>query len=72
MPMNYYASKMEQYYLEKNIPFKILLILIMLLDILLYSVFFFKKDFIYFEGREVGSAGVRWRNGEKRHTTVIE
>ena len=24
-------------------------------------------------GREVGSAGVRWRkDGEKRHTTVIE
>ena len=23
-------------------------------------------------GREVGSAGVGWRNGEKRHTTVIE
>ena len=21
---------------------------------------------------EVGSAGVRWRDGEKRHTTVIE
>ena len=23
-------------------------------------------------GREVGSAGVGWRDGEKRHTTVIE
>ena len=23
-------------------------------------------------GREVGSAGVGWRVGEKRHTTVIE
>ena len=23
-------------------------------------------------GREVGSAGVRWMDGEKRHTTVIE
>ena len=23
-------------------------------------------------GREVGSAGVGWRAGEKRHTTVIE
>ena len=23
-------------------------------------------------GREVGSAGVRWRDGEKRQTTVIE
>ena len=23
-------------------------------------------------GREVGSAGVGWREGEKRHTTVIE
>ena len=22
--------------------------------------------------REVGSAGVGWRDGEKRHTTVIE
>ena len=24
------------------------------------------------EGGEVGSAGVGWRDGEKRHTTVIE
>ena len=24
------------------------------------------------EGREGGSAGVGWRDGEKRHTTVIE
>ena len=23
-------------------------------------------------GREVGSAGVGWRDGEKRHTTVFE
>ena len=23
-------------------------------------------------GREVGSAGVGWRDGEKRHTTLIE
>ena len=23
-------------------------------------------------GEEVGSAGVGWRDGEKRHTTVIE
>ena len=23
-------------------------------------------------GREVGSPGVGWRDGEKRHTTVIE
>ena len=23
-------------------------------------------------GREVGSAGVGWRDGEKRHTTIIE
>ena len=23
-------------------------------------------------GREVGSAGVGWKDGEKRHTTVIE
>ena len=23
-------------------------------------------------GREVGSAGVGWRDGEERHTTVIE
>ena len=23
-------------------------------------------------GKEVGSAGVGWRDGEKRHTTVIE
>ena len=23
-------------------------------------------------GREVGSAGVGWRDGEKRHTTVIQ
>ena len=23
-------------------------------------------------GREVGSAGVGWRDGEKRHSTVIE
>ena len=23
-------------------------------------------------GREVGSSGVGWRDGEKRHTTVIE
>ena len=24
------------------------------------------------DNREVGSAGVGWRDGEKRHTTVIE
>ena len=24
------------------------------------------------QGREVGSAGVGWRDGEKRHTTVSE
>ena len=24
------------------------------------------------EGGEVGSAGVGWREGEKRHTTVVE
>ena len=23
-------------------------------------------------GREVGLAGVEWRDGEKRHTTIIE
>ena len=23
-------------------------------------------------GREVGSSGVGWRDGEKRHTTVVE
>ena len=23
-------------------------------------------------GREVGSVGVEWKDGEKRHTTVIE
>ena len=38
---------------------------------MLNKCFLIAKD-LSFGGREVGSAGVGWRDGEKRHTTVIE
>ena len=36
------------------------------------EVFISKDTWTKSRGREVGSAGVGWRNGEKRQTTVIE